>query len=205
MLQGRAEIERVGIDRKELPDWVRRLAAERGVPATPDGARALVETVGEDPAQLDQAVAQLAAAYAEEGVTAGTVALQFRGFGERRIWELCDAAFGGNAPQALRHLAAMLEAREQPLAILGGVAARLRDLIRVRALPPRTPPKEVARTAGLRFDWQARRYVQQARRFTEDELARLHECAVDADRMLKVGAQGEVVLPMLVARIAGPS
>lgn len=202
MLQGRAEIERIAVDRRDLPDWVRTRAAARGVPATADGARALVETVGEDPALLDQAIVQLSGAFAEEGLTARTVAAQFRGFGDRKIWDLCDAAFVGDGPQALRHLTAMLAARDQPLAILGGIASRLRDLIKVRAVPPGTPPGRVAKVAGLRFDWQAKRYLQQARRYTEGGLADLHARLLETDRLLKVGAQGDVVLPMVVAAIA---
>ena len=63
--------------------------------------------------------------------------------------------------------------------ILGGIASRLRDLLRVRALPERMPLTEVAKTAGLRFDWQARRYRDQARRFSIEELVRLHARLAD--------------------------
>jgi DNA polymerase III delta subunit len=130
------------------------------------------------------------------------VAAQFRGFGDRRIWDLCDAAFGKDAPTALRYLAAMLAAGDEPLAVLGGIAARLRDLLRVRALPRTLPPGQVAKAAGLRFDWQARRYREQAARFSEDELVDLHARAGEADRLLKMGGTGDVVLTMLVSRIA---
>lgn len=203
LLQGRARIERIAVERKDLPRWVGQRATKLGVKATPAGATALVETVGEDPAVLAQSVAQLADAFHEEGVTPATVAAQFRGFGERRIFELCDAAFGGNARDALRYLAAMLGAREQPLAILGGVAARVRDLLRVRSLSPSMPLKDVAREAGLRFDWQARRYREQAGRYEPEELADIHRRVVEADAQLKQGGQGDVVLTMLVTRIAG--
>lgn len=202
LFQGRAGIERVAIDRKDLPAWLQRRAESRGTQADPAGIRALIETVGEDPATLAQAVVQLGDAFPEEGVTRATVAAQFRGFGDRRIWELCDAAFGKDAPTALRALAAMLEAGDEPLAILGGIAARLRDLLRVRALPQTLRPAEVAKAAGLRFDWQARRYREQAARFTGEELAELHARVGEADRLLKMGGTGDVVLPMVVGRIA---
>lgn len=202
-LQGRARIERIAIDRKELARWVGERARRAGLRATPAGAAALVETVGEDPSVLAQSVSQLADAFPEEGLTPSTVAAQFRGFGERRIFELCDAAFTGNGRDALRYLAAMLGAREQPLAILGGVAARVRDLLRVRSLPPSMPLKDVAREAGLRFDWQARRYREQAGRYDPEDLAEIHRRVVEADALLKQGGQGDVVLSMLVTRIAG--
>jgi DNA polymerase-3 subunit delta len=196
-------VRRVAIDRKELPTWLVRRAKARGIPATPQGATALVQTLGEDPHILDQAVEQLAGSHSEEGLTPQTVAAQFRGLGDRRIWDLTDAAFGGHLTAAMRTLAAMLAQGEEPLAILGGIASRLRDLIRVRALPPRTPMGEVAKQAGLRFDWQAKRYVEQARRYEEEDLATLHHELVEADGILKQGGAGDVILPALVARIAG--
>lgn len=197
------EVRRVALERKEIPTWLVRRAKSRGIPATPQGASALVQTLGEDPQILDQAIEQLAGSHAEEGLTPGTVAAQFRGLGDRRIWDLTDAAFGGHLPAAMRTLAAMLAQGEEPLAILGGIASRLRDLIRVRSLPPRTPMGEVAKQAGLRFDWQAKRYVDQAKRYQEEELAAIHHELVEADGILKQGGAGDVVLPALVARIAG--
>lgn len=87
--------------------------------------------------------------------------------------------------------------------ILGGIASRLRDLLRVRSLPERMPPAEAAKQAGLRFDWQVRRYREQARRFTLEELVAIHERVAWADEALKSGATADVVLPMLIAAIAG--
>lgn len=201
-LKGLAEIRRVAIERRDLPTWVADRAKASGIRTSSAGATALIDTVGDDPARLDQAVAQLAAAFPAEGLTPKTVAAQFRGLGDRRIWELCDAAFGRDLRLALRHLTAMLDLREEPLAILGGIAARIRDLVRVRGLPARMPPAKVAEAAGLRFDWQVRRYREQASRYSEEDLADLHGRVVEADRVLKSGAPGDVVLSQLVARIA---
>jgi DNA polymerase-3 subunit delta len=197
------EVRRITVERRELPAWVRHRAGLRGVPATAAGATALVQTLGEDPALLDQALAQVADAHPREGLTPETVAAQFRGFGDRYMWELCDAAFGGNLPAAVRVLAGLVEAGEEPLAILGAVAARLRDLIRVAAVSPRIPPAEVARAVGLRFDWQARRYRDQARRYPPGALEAIHERLVEADRAIKQGSPGDIVLAQVVTRIAG--
>jgi DNA polymerase III delta subunit len=103
----------------------------------------------------------------------------------------------------MRSLRTLLEARDDPLMILGGIASRLRDLLRVRSLPERMPVAELAKAAGLRFDWQARRFREQAGRFTLEELVELHGQVVEADRALKSGASDEVVLPVLIGRIAG--
>jgi DNA polymerase-3 subunit delta len=196
------QVRRVALERRDLPGWVRARARTLGLEGEARGVTTLIEVVGEDPAILDQALRQVRAVNPPGGLTEASVAAQFRGFGDRRTWEVCDAAFSGNARSALRSLTGMLEAREEPLLILGGIASRLRDLIRVRALPPGMPQAQVARAAGLRFDWQARRYVEQARRFSEEDLARLHGDVVEADRSLKQGGPGDVVLSMVVSRIA---
>jgi DNA polymerase III subunit delta len=148
---------------------------------------------------------QLSTAFPDQRVTADVVGRQFRGLGDQHTWDLCDRAFRKDLAGAMRSLRTLTEGRADPLMILGAVAARLRDLIRVRALPERMSPSEAARAAGLRFEWQARAYRDQARRFTPDQLTEIHEQVVEADRMLKsAGADAAVVvLPMLIARIAG--
>jgi DNA polymerase III delta subunit len=196
------EVRRVAVERKDLPRWVLARAKGRNLPATPQGASLLVQTVGEDPAGLDQAVEQIAASHPDQGVTPEAVTAQFRGFGDRRTWELCDAAFTGDAGGALRALVGMVEAGEEPLMILGGIAARVRDLLRVASLPPRTPLGDVARAAGLRFDWQARRYRDQAKRFAPAQLRALHGEVAEADALIKQGGAGDVILTMVVSKIS---
>ncbi|GIV00628.1 MAG: DNA polymerase III subunit delta [Actinomycetota bacterium] len=195
-------VREVAVGRKDLPGWLARRAAARGVELAADAAAALVETIGEDPAALAQALEQLRSAFPGERLGRDHVERQFRGLGERHVWDLCDAAFGHDAPGAMRALRTLLAAREDPLMVLGGIASRLRDLLRVRSLPDRMPLAEVARAAGLRFEWQARRYRDQARRTSLARLVEIHGAVVEADRALKSGADAEIVLPVLVARIA---
>jgi DNA polymerase-3 subunit delta len=198
-------VREVKVARKDVPGWVGRRAAIRSVQLAPDAAAALVGAIGEDPAALDQALLQLSTAFPGERVTAEAVGRQFRGLGDQHTWDLCDRAFRRDLPAAVRSLRTLTESRADPLMILGAIAARLRDLMRVRALPDRMSPSETTRAAGLRFEWQARAYRDQARRFTLDELVEVHAQVVEADRMLKsAGADAAVVvLPMLIARIAG--
>jgi hypothetical protein len=86
--------------------------------------------------------------------------------------------------------------------VLGGIASRLRDLVKVRSQPDRLPPAELAKRTGLRFDWQARRYREQARRFSMADLVTIHGRITEADRALKSGATGDLVMPTLIAAIA---
>ena len=195
-------ITQVAIPRKELEPWVTRRASDLGVQLGVPGARALVETLGEEPGALVAALQQLAGAYAGQKITPQIVAQQFSGLGEQRVWDLCDRAFSKDLPGAIRSLKSIEAGGDDPLKTLGGISSRIRDLIKVRALPDRTPPAQAAKQAGLRFEWQGRRYQQQARNFSMAQLLALHERITDADRALKSGGTGDVIMPVLIAAIA---
>ena len=198
-------VTEVKIQRKELPAWILRRAKAKELDLAPDGAAALVETLGEEPGALDQALDQLASAFGGQRVTREAVTRQFRGLGEQHVWDLCDKAFARDLPGAMRSLRTLLESGEAGLLILGSITARLRDVVRIKALPDRVSQADAARAAGLRFDWQVRRYRDQAKRFSPQELAEIHEVIAWADRALKSGATEDVVLPLVVTQIAGES
>jgi len=202
MVEPVGEVRRLQLARKDLEPWLVQRAAGEGVELTVPASRVLIETLGEDAGQLAAAAQQLAGAFAGRRVTPAEVRQQFRGLGEQKTWDLCDRAFGKDLPGAIRSLRSIEENGDEALMVLGGIAARLRDLIRVRALPDRLPPAQVAKQAGLRFDWQARRYQQQARNFTIEQLVALHGRIAETDGALKSGAPGDVVMPVLIAAIA---
>ncbi len=196
------DVVHVEIKRKDLEPWLTRRADTLGLDLSVPAARELVETLGEEPGQLVAALAQLESAFPGQRVTPASVATQFRGLGEQKVWDLCDRAFSRDLPGAIRSWRSIEEGGDDPLKVLGGVSSRLRDLIRVRSLPERMPPAELAKRAGLRFDWQARRYQQQGRNFSMAQLLRVHERIAEADRALKSGASGDTVMPALVVAIA---
>ena len=196
------EARKVELPRKDLEPWLVARANGAGVELAIPGARALVEALGPEPGQLVSAIEQLASVFPGRRVGPQEVARQFRGLGEQKTWDLCDRAFAKDLPGAIRSLRAIEEGGDEAIMVLGGIAARVRDLLKVRSLPDRLPPGEVAKQAGLRFDWQARRYQQQARNYSMEELVSLHDRIAEADRALKSGAPGDVVMPTLIAAIA---
>lgn len=202
LVQPVGKVTEVKVQRKELPAWLVRRARGKGVDLAPDGATALVDALGEAPGAGDQAIDQLAAAFPGERLTSALVASQFRGLGEQHVWDLCDKAFAKDLPAAMRSLRTLLDDGEPGLLVLGGITSRLRDLVRVRSLPERMPPADAAKLAGLRFDWQVRRYRELAKRFTTEDLVALHERVAWADRAMKSGATDDVVLPLVVTAIA---
>jgi DNA polymerase-3 subunit delta len=202
LVQPVGEVRQVQVARKEIEPWLVQRAKKAELDLTPPASRALVQTLGEDLGQLAAAVQQLADAFRGQKVTPAQIHQQFRGLGEQKTWDLCDRAFTKDLPGAIRALRSIEENGDEALMVLGGIAVRVRDLLRVRALPDRLAPTQVAREAGLRFEWQARRYQQQARNFTLEQLVTIHDRIADADRALKSGAPGDVVMPVLIAAIA---
>ncbi len=197
------EVRHVELKRQDLEPWLVQRAAAADLELTGPAARTLVETIGEDAGQLAAAVEQLASAFAGQKVGPVQIHQQFRGLGEQKTWDLCDKAFGKDLPGAIRSLRAIEVSGDEALMVLGGIASRLRDLIKVRSLPDRLPPSQVAKQAGLRFDWQARRYQQQARNFSLEELVHIHGQVTEVDRSLKSGGTATVVMPALIVSIAG--
>jgi DNA polymerase-3 subunit delta len=197
------EIREIKVGRKDLAAWIATRGERHGVAIAPPAAQAMVEILGEDPGALDSAARQLANAFPNERISKEIVQRQFRGLGDQHTWDLCDRAFGRDLAGSVRSLRSLLESQEAGLLILGAIASRARDLLKVRSLPDRMRAEDVAKAAGLRFEWQGRRYRDQAKRFSVDELVTIHERIADADRALKSGASDEIVLPVLVAEIAG--
>jgi DNA polymerase III subunit delta len=195
-------VTQVAIARKDLEPWLVQRAKKQELDLAPQAARALVDALGEEPGRLLEALEQMGQAFAGQHITRELVLQQFRGLGEQKVWDLCDKAFGKDLPGAIRSLRSIEAGGDDPLKVLGGISSRLRDLIRVRALPDRIPAAKVAQAAGLRFDWQARRYQQQARNFSMVQLLELHDRITEADRALKSGGVGDVIMPTLIAAIA---
>lgn len=199
---GGGRVRQVAIARRDLTGWVVQRARRREVQMSGPAAAALVDTLGQETATLDRAVEQLANAFPNRAIGPSEVHAQFRGLGEQKVWDLCDRAFTGRLPEALVVLRSLRADGGEALLIVGGIASRLRDLIKVRALPDRMPPAEALRAAGLRFDWQLRRYREQAARYSPADLAALHERVTETDRAIKAGMPEDVLLPELVAALA---
>lgn len=187
----------------DITRWVLTRAKNKGLEISPAAVNALVDVVGGDTGELDQALDQLGNAFAGQPLTPERVAAQFRGVGDAIVWDLCDRTFERNLPGTVRSLRSLLAAREEPIMLLGVISARVRELLKVKSIPDGTPLAQVATLAGFRSDWQVKRPMAQARNFSMDELVGIHAALVAADRSLKSGADGSIVLTALVTQIAG--
>ena len=129
--------------RANLAAWVRQWAQSRhGIQLAAATAQRLLERLGSNLGQIDQALARLAAA---TDPAARKTAIQpeaiddFAGSPlERTAWGMIDAAATGDAREAVAQLAALLAAGENPIGIsaqIASVVRRLSTAARLLALP----------------------------------------------------------------------
>ena len=138
--------------RFNLAAWVRDWAAARhGVPLAAATATRLLERLGGDLGQIDQAIARLAAACgpADRGrpIQPDAVDELAGSPQERTAWGMIDAAAGGDTRRALRELADLLDGGENPIGVAaqtGSVLRRLATAARLLALPA-----DAGRPAGV--------------------------------------------------------
>jgi len=127
----------------DLDRWIRRWAAGRhGITLAAATAQRLLDRLGSQLGQIDQALARLAAATpATERRTPlpPEVVDAFAGSAQdRAAWGMIDAAGGGDAAAAIGRLAELLAAEEHPIAIAAqssSVLRRLAAAARLLALP----------------------------------------------------------------------
>ncbi len=190
---------------RELPAWIARRVRLEGAEITPAACELLVAAVGNDTAILLREIEKLVAYVGPQGrIDERLVAELASGARLSDVFALVDALGHRRRARALVELRRLLQAGEHPLAILAMVARQFRLLWQTKGLPTGSQhAEEVARTLRVpRF--VAEKLLEQARLFRQEELQRIYERLVEADREVKTGQrEGEVVLELLVVEIAG--
>ena len=180
-------------------------ARAKGLDLAPDGAAALVETLGEEPGALEQALDQLGVDVprrARHG--AELVARQFRGLGEQHVWDLCDRAFAKDLPGRDAFAADVARrAGARGCWSSGGsprgcATSSASDRSRADAARRRPRSRPAYGSTGRCAATGNRPSGSRC-----EELVALHERVAWADRALKSGATDDVVLPLVVSAIAG--
>jgi len=190
-----------------LPAWVEEEAKALGHPMESGAAQLLVDIVGNDLAQLAQALERLSlfvgpgkriSVDAVEEVCAETR--------QHTVFDLANAVGSRDAKEALRLLHGMLRAREPAPRILVMLTRHFRQLWMARVLKAqRTPPVEMARLLGI-APFFVDGLVRQAAHFSEAQLGRAFEALFSADRQLKSShSDDRLILERLVLQLTGSS
>ncbi len=179
-----------------LARFAKEEAERRGHALSPRAAEALVESVGEDLAGIDDAIERLSL-YVGPGEKIGVEAVEtcVSRVAADSIWELVDAVGVKDLGKALAAAGSLLEAREEPLRILAMIARQLRIVAKMRdALKAGKGDRDAALEAGAP-PFKARELKVSAERFSPVGLAFAFDVLADADLALKGSKRpGELVL-----------
>jgi DNA polymerase-3 subunit delta len=209
-------IEKAGVvvdcgtpDAARLPARLEETAEAAGVGFEPGAAALLVELAGADLGVLEGEVEKLAAYVGPAGrisPQAVTEMLESRQIGDARVFEWVDAVAMRQPDRALTGLNRLLASGEEPLRLLALLARQVRLVWSARSLMARGAGfQEVADRVVPRTRFLAGKLLDQARGFTEAELAVAHEAIADADLALKSSpASSRFVMERLVLAVTGP-
>jgi DNA polymerase III subunit delta len=171
---------------RRLVSWIRRQATTHKLKIDDRGAWSLIDSIGAELRDLDSSMAQLASALGEGSqVSLADIARVFPRLADQRIYVLTDAVSDRRISVAMTNLRRLLDQGEDPLVLLGALAAQLRRMLRARRYAD-SGASAVADALGLPT-WRAERLSKQARGFQERELVAAMSALAEADVEIKGG------------------
>jgi DNA polymerase-3 subunit delta len=184
----------------QLTDWVTRRARAQKRRITPEAARMLVESLGDDLRMLASEIDKLGTYVGESGEISAENVRALTPIGrELDAFELTDALARNDRSEALTILHRLLEQGEPPLRIIGLVAYQTRSLMQVKLLSDRgMPAHQIASAAGI-APFVVEKSLRLARRFTFAQLEAAHRTLLEIDTSLKRSRMTpELALDLLV-------
>jgi len=189
------------VAKRRLPEWVSKQFADRGVKVDPEGARLLVEIVGEDPEELASEVDKIATWAGGEPVGPREIERLAAGCAEVPGYELTDAWGRRDLPAALSACQSLLERSGDPasrtvpslIGLLVAHVGRVRDC-QVLAAEGLSAREAAARLK--RHPFYVEKLYAQARNYGPDELREAVVLLAQLDHAVKGGSRLSVDLEL---------
>jgi DNA polymerase III subunit delta len=187
----------------ELARWLAERAAAQDARLDSAAAQRLVSYVGSDGRSLVNELGKLASYVGPRGrITAETVELLVQDGQEQNLFAFIDELSGRQRAAALQSLRRLFADGQAATYILFMVARQVRILLGVKELVARRlRPDDIAAELGQR-PFVIRKALDQARGFSDAELAQLHDRVLELDHATKTGrVEAETGLELLVAEL----
>ncbi len=192
-------------DEKEAVRWVVKRLSEHGVTCAPGVARRLVELAGEEIGDLALEVEKLATYCGGEEPDVETVDLLVVGETDIKPWDVTDAWGRRDAGRVIELATAGIERPDDVHRTLAQIANHVRRVRRALLLMERGANQaEVAKQLGMK-PFPAKKLCEQARRFSEAELADAVVRLARLDEAVKGGSRLDprLELELALAEISG--
>ncbi|MHB8625498.1 MAG: DNA polymerase III subunit delta [Aggregatilineales bacterium] len=181
--------------------WIANRIATEQATIEPAAARQLVTLVGPDLRALETEIVKLTLyTNRERVIKEADVTLLVSGAPESNMFQFVDMISAQNGRGAITMLHRLLDARQEPLAILGMINRQSRLLLQVKShVESGGDVRELARLMNVK-DWLLNNLLKQAARFPLDRLETMHRTLLDIDYRIKTGQiDGILALDTLVA------
>ena len=199
----------------QIPKWLRGWAKKtHDVSLDSSAAGMLVDLVGTELGLLDQEVSRLALSVGEDRkISAQMVSQNVGSWRARTTWDMLDAALAGDMKGALTQLDRLLLAGENPIAILGQIAATLRRYAAATRLVlagersrNRVNVRAALEQAGVR-SFVLKKSEGQLRHLGRERGQRIYEWLIETDLALKGNSAlpPRMVIENLLIRLAAPT
>ncbi|MFB4315401.1 DNA polymerase III subunit delta [Actinomadura sp. 21ATH] len=170
----------------ERVDFVRAEIRRHGGKISADGARGLIDAVGNDLRELAGACSQLVADTGGK-VDDAAVARYYRGRAEVSGFTVADKAIDGQPAEALEQLRWALATGVAPVLIVSALAQGVRGLAKVGGAPQGARGAALAKELGMP-PWKIDRVQRQLRGWSGEGVARALSAVAEADAQVKGGA-----------------
>ncbi|MGH7138648.1 MAG: DNA polymerase III subunit delta [Pirellulales bacterium] len=199
-----------------LIKWLSALARDRHrARLEREAAESIVEIIGPELGLINQELAKLAAAANGQPITAELVQQLVGGWKAKTAWDMLDAAVEGRTGEALVELDRLLLSGENPIAVMGQIAATLRrfaaatrHIEQTEASGGRPNLRQSLELAGVK-SFVAQKSEAQLRKLGRPRAGQIYRWLLDVDLALKgsssAPARARTVLEQLVVRLGVPS
>ena len=185
------------LDSRLMPDWIEEQAKGLGLCLNDAASEALHHASGGNLAVVQRELEKLVDyLHPSASVTAADVESVRGADTGGTVWDFLGALARKDRGSALRALGKILDAGEPPLRLLGLLAFQWRQVWKTREqLDRRVPEAGLARILGVP-PFRIQGLVEQARMFSDNELARCFDAFREVDSSLKGGGRGAERLVM---------
>lgn len=187
-----------------LQSWIRQRAQDKGVGIDPQAVSLLAAYETSDLRRLDGELEKLAAlaGYAR-AITAEDVRALVAPDFQQETFRLMDTIGERQGREALRRLREALDHEVHPLYLLTMVARQVRLILGAKDLAEQgLKPEEIRRELRLSHLFIVNKLLDQARRFTSEDLEAMQRRVLETDQAIKTGrAEGPLALELLVLEI----
>jgi len=190
------------LDRRTLPGKIKSMLQEKKVKLSSDAFQYLTTTLPPDLMHIGQEIKKLKLFARNEELKLEQVQGLLFGGQQANVFQFFDL-LGERKPQALPHLKKLLESGEEPSKLFYMLVNHIRSLLMIKALQSeRLSPPDIAKRSGL-APWMLNRRLQQANRWSLEELIQALQQLQEKDVQFKRGqSDPEDALLILILRWA---